>query len=168
MAYACDICLSVCSAPDLADLSGWWGRKEMYPATARKVASCRRVPLETEASVEGHICRCCVEATLAKNIRLNAEKSREVLRAERRQAFPKESAFTNLRKSIPWTAEVLCDGCEESCFERHVELHSVWVDEEQAHQVAHLCGCCYESYLLPLLAAKAGARSAIASTASCD
>ena len=118
MAYACDLYLSICSSPNLAVLSGWWGRKELYPAVAKKVASCRQVPLETEATVEGHICRGCVETTLAKDIRLNREKPREVLRAERRQAFPKESAFTDLRKSIAWTADVLCDYCNGNCSTR--------------------------------------------------
>jgi hypothetical protein len=157
MAYACDMCLRVSYSHEIAVLSGWWGREEVSPATARKAPSYRRVLLETEAKLEGHICRRCVETHLSEDIRLNAEKPRAVLRAERRAAFPQESAFTNLRKSMQETTEVLCDRFEAKCFDRHVELSSAWVDEEQAQQVAHLCDRCYELHLVPTLVAKAGA-----------
>lgn len=121
MTYACDVCLSICRSPELAVVSGWWGSEEVSSASARKTASYRSVLLEAEEQerVSGHICRSCVEKRLAKDIRVNVEKPRSVIREERRQQYPNESAFTNLRKTVPVIAEVVCDRCHESCRERY-------------------------------------------------
>lgn len=151
MAYACDVCLSICRLPELAVVNGWLGSQEVSPASARKPASYRSVLLEAEEQIEGHICRFCVEQRLARDIRVNAEKPRSVIREERRKEYPNESAFTNLRKTVPVIADVVCDRCEVSCRERYMEVRSKWVDAERAHQVFQLCDRCYESYLAPLL-----------------
>lgn len=91
------------------------------------------MPLSAEASVEGHICRRCVEDRLSTDIRLNQEKPREVLRAERREAFPKESDFVNLRKTTLWVGGISCHRCESECYERHVKVRSEWLDAERSH-----------------------------------
>lgn len=151
MGYACDLCQSLVSREELAILSGWYGCKEVYAATARKEACCRQIPLTSPPTVEHHVCVSCVETVLAKEIRLNAQKPRMVLCAERKKGFPDEPVLKSLRKTAYWTSDILCDRCESSCFERHVELRSQWVDKEQAQKVSHLCSDCYRSYVRSLL-----------------
>ena len=154
MAYACDICQRSIREPNaLAVLRGWYGCEESRAATAKKEAEYRQVSLESEASLESHICLHCIETVLAKEIRLNAQKPRMVMYADRRKAFPKESKIESLRKTAFGTLDILCDRCEQSCRERYVELRSEWVDKGQAKKVSHVCSGCYDAYLVPQLSA---------------
>ena len=155
MAYACDICQRLIREPDaLSVLRGWYGCEESRAATAKKEAEYRQVSLESEASLERHICLHCVETVLAKEIRLNAQKPRMALYAERRKEFPGESKFTSMRQTVFATLDILCDRCEQSCRERYVEMRSEWVDKDQAQKVSHVCSGCYDAYLFPKLSAE--------------
>ena len=151
MAYACDICNSVMSDPSqIATLIGWYKLEEAYPATARKAALRRSVPLYTQPSVGLHFCISCVESKLAKDVRLNEEKSPSVLYEERRLAYPNESPIAARRKSVSWILDATCDRCEETYDEQYVELKSGWTNKEKAHKACHLCSSCHRSFLMPL------------------
>lgn len=127
------------------------GKGICIPGNKRKPDRWMIDPIETVEGLRADVCRSCWENYFAA-VPLEQEETREAGMRKAKEQNPNLSPLAlAMRFGRATVQSVQCDCCQQQCIEKHLQLRSAWVEQNEFTLEAQICEICVTKQLSPLI-----------------